>query len=331
MADYKEKFDDLHRAAKRKARELDEKLGVSGIVEESVRVAGDAAKRGAQSLANGAEHLRAEAERLSDDPKLQDNARRVADEARRRAKDAGKTLRDAASDAGKVIRDAAGPAGKKAEKVFDDAVSYATTATKFAGKGMRATRASAAATAGILKAKDWVKENPGKATAVSVSLVLGIRMGAAFPGIDAVLLGSHPHWLTHSALPVWGLRKASEKFETHLKRQEELIAAGALTEAERERVEFQRKITKYVGAPLLGAFSCAAGAAMFAQIVHPVGLTGAPISWLFGGNPFLDGVWLFANGVVCFHQGYKFFMIALADQEEVNQVVREIKGLLPAA
>ncbi len=331
MADYKGKFDDLHRAAKRKARELDEKLGMKGVVEEGARVASDAAKRGAQSIANGAERLRANAVRLADDPQMGENARRVAAEAKRRAKDTGKTIRDAAGDAGKVIRDAAGPAGKKAEKVFDEAVTYATTATKFAGQGVRATRASAAATAGIMKAKDWVKENPGKAAAVSFSLILGVHMGAAFPGIDAVLLGSHPHWLTHSALPVWGLKKASEKFDSYLRKQEELIAAGKLTEAERERVEFQRKITKYVGAPLLGAFSCAAGAAMFAQIVHPVGITGAPISWLLGGNPFLDGVWLFANGVICFHQGYKFFMTALADQEEVNRVVREIKGLLPAA
>jgi hypothetical protein len=69
---------------------------------------------------------------------------------------------------------------------------------------------------------------------------------------------------------------------------------------------------------------------MFAQIVQPGRITGAPISWLLGGNPFLDGVWLFANGVICFHQGYKFFMIALANQEEVNRVVREIKGLLPS-
>ena len=50
MADYKEKFDDLHRAAKRKARELDEKLGVSGIVEDASRVAGDAARKGAQMV-----------------------------------------------------------------------------------------------------------------------------------------------------------------------------------------------------------------------------------------------------------------------------------------
>jgi len=320
MTDYKEKFDDLHRAAKRKARELDEKLNVTGMVEDTARVAGDAARRGAQTIADGAGQLRAEAGRFADETNLRETAGRAVDEAKRRAKDAGK-----------IIRDAAGPAGKKAEKVFDEAVDYATTATKFAGKGVRATRASAAATAGVMEAKDWVKENPGKAAVVSFSLIIGIRMGASFPGLDAVLLGSHPHWLTHSALPVLGLKKASEKFDEYLKKQEARIAAGELDEAERERVEFQRKMAKYVGAPLLGAFSCAAGAAMFAQIVSPGAVTGAPISWLLGGNPFLDGVWLFANGVICFHQGYKFFMIALADQEEVNRVVREIKGLLPAS
>ena len=109
------------------------------------------------------------------------------------------------------------------------------------------------------------------------------------------------------------------------------VSSMQLDEAERKRVEFQRNITKYVGAPLLGAVSCAAGAVMFAQIVQPGSLVGAPVSWLVGGNPFLGGVWLFANGVICFHEGYKFFMIALADQDEVNRVVREIKGLLPAA
>ncbi len=51
-------------------------------------------------------------------------------------------------------------------------------------------------------------------------------MGAGFPGIDAVLLGAHPHWLTHSALPIFGVRKLSEKFDSYLRKQEELIAAG---------------------------------------------------------------------------------------------------------
>src|SRR2546421_330386 len=222
-------------------------------------------------------------------------------------------------------------ARRKAREVFKDARKHYERAAKVYDAGARVTRASTAATSAAFKAKNWVKQNPGTAAAVSFSLILGVRMGTSFPGIDAVLLGSHPHWLTHSALPVWGLKKASEKFDGYLRKQEELIAAGELTEAERERVQFQRKMAKYVGAPLLGAFSCAAGAVMFAQIASPASITGAPISWLLGGNPFLDGVWLFANGVICFHQGYKFFMIALADQEEVNRVVREIKGLLPAA
>jgi hypothetical protein len=319
MADYKRKLDDLQRAARRKAREIDEKLDLKGMVEEGARAASEAARRGAETLAGGAERLRAEAERLAGETELGAGARRGAGEARRRAQDAQEFLRQTAKGA-----------GRKAGKVFDEAKGYAKSASNVADKGVRATRASAAATAGVLKAKDWVKENPGKAAVVSFSLLMGVRAGAAFPGLDAVLLGSHPHWLTHSALPVYGLRKASEKFDAYLRRQEELIAGGQLTEAERERVKFQRQITKYVGAPLLGAFSCAAGAVMWAQIVRPGRITGAPISWLLGGNPFLDGVWLFANGVICFHQGYKFFMIALAEQEEVASVVREIKGLLPS-
>lgn len=312
MADYKDKLDEWQQAARRKARELDEKFAISDLVGESARAAGEAAKRGAETMASGAERLRAEAERLTDEEEVG----RAASETVKNVKKAGKVVREAAGDTGK--------------KVFDDAKTYYDRASQIYGTGARFTRASTAATSGLLKARDWIKENPGKAAVVSVSLVLGIRAGAAFPGLDAVLLGAHPHWLTHSALPVYGLRKASEKFDDYLKKQEDLIARGELGEAEQQRAEFERKVAKYVGAPLLGAFSCAAGAAMWAQIFQPGAITGAPISWLLGGNPFLDGVWLFANGVICFHQGYKFFMIALANQEEVARVVREIKGLLPA-
>jgi len=317
MADYKEKLDEWQQAARRKARELDEKYSISDLVGESAKAASEAAKRGAETMASGADRLRAEAERLTDEEQVGETARRAASETVKNVKKAGKVVRDAAGDTGK--------------RVFDDAKTYYDRASQIYDTSARFTRASAAATTGVLKARDWIKENPGKAAVVSVSLVLGIRAGAAFPGLDSVLLGSHPHWLTHSALPVWGLKKASEKFDNYLKKQEELIARGEVDEAARQRAEFERKIAKYVGAPLLGAFSCAAGAAMWAQIFQPGAITGAPISWLLGGNPFLDGVWLFANGVICFHQGYQFFMIALANQEEVARVVREIKGLLPAA
>jgi len=309
MADYREKLDEWQQAARRKARELDERFAITDRV-------GEAAKRGAETVANSAERLRSEAERMTEDEEVAEAARKAASETVKNVKKAGKAVRDVAGDTSK--------------KVYDDARTYYDRASQIYSTGARFTRASTAATTGLLKARDWIKENPGKAAVVSVSLVLGIRAGAAFPGLDAVLLGSHPHWLTHSALPVYGLRKASEKFDGYLKKQEELIARGELGEAEQQRAEFERKIAKYVGAPLLGAFSCAAGAAMWAQIFQPGAITGAPISWLLGGNPFLDGVWLFANGVICFHQGYKFFMIALANQEEVVRVVREIKGLLPA-
>jgi hypothetical protein len=320
MADYKEKIDEWQQAARKKARELDEKFAISDIVGEGARAAGEAAKRGAETVANGAERLRNEAHKLTDEEEVGDAARRAATETVKGVKKAGE-----------VFRDVAGDAGKKAGEVFGDAKGYYDRASQIYGAGAGFTRASAAATSGVLKARDWITENPGKAAVVSVSLVLGVRAGASFPGLDAVLLGSHPHWLTHSALPVYGLRKAFEKFDNYLKKQEELIGHGELTEAEQQRIEFERNIVRYVGAPLLGAFSCAAGAAMWAQIFQPGAITGAPISWLLGGNPFLDGVWLFSNGVICFHQGYKFFMIALADQAEVARVVREIKGLLPAA
>lgn len=319
MADYKDKLDEWQRAARRKARELDEKFGIKDRVEEGARAAQDAARRGAESIASGADKMRAEAERFGEEHELRERARRAAEEAARHAREAGEALRNAA-----------GSAGEKAGEVLDGAKHYYERASRFATVGARVTRASVASTASVLKAREWVKENPGKAAFVTFSLVAGARIGASFPSLDAVLLGSHPHWFTHSALPVYGLRKISEKYDSYLRGREALVAAGELTEAERKRVEFERKIVKYVGAPLLGAFSCAAGVAMWAQIFQPGAITGAPISWILGGNPFLDGIWLFANGVLCFHQGYKFFMIALAGQEEVARVVREIRALLPA-
>lgn len=319
MSDYKDKLDEWQRAARRKARELDEKLGIKDRVEGGARVAQDAARRGAETFASGAERVREEAERLSEEYEVRERARRAAEEAARRAREAGDALRSAA-----------GTAGEKAGEVLDGAKYYYERASGFANATARFTRASVASSASLVKARKWVRENPGKAALVSISLVAGARLGASFPSLDAVLLGSHPHWFTHSALPVYGLRKIGEKYDDYLRQRETLIAEGELTEAERKRAEFERKIVKHVGAPLLGAFSCAAGVAMWAQIFQPGAITGAPISWILGGNPFLDGIWLFANGVLCFHQGYKFFMIALAGQEDVARVVKEIKGLLPA-
>ena len=70
---------------------------------------------------------------------------------------------------------------------------------------------------------------------------------------------------------------------------------------------------------------------MMTNIVNPKTITGAPIDWIIGGNPMLEGVWFFGNGMVCFKTSYDFFMIALDGQEDVARMVKEIKGLLPEA
>ncbi len=71
MADYREKLDEWQQAARRKARELDEKYSISDLVGESARAAGDAARRGAETVAGGAERLREEAERLTEDEEVE--------------------------------------------------------------------------------------------------------------------------------------------------------------------------------------------------------------------------------------------------------------------
>ena len=279
-------------------------------VKEGVRLAQDVAQDVtpivAENIAATAAKVRERVEKLEDEP-LRTQARTVSDK----------------------VRAAAATANARATAAFHSAQKVYGKAEKAYGVGASVKRASDAALQGARKAASWAQENPLQAGAVTASVVLGLPLGFAFPRIDALLFGAHPHWLTHSALPVYGLRKAGEKFDAYLQQQEKLVREGQLSEAEANRLKFERDIVKYVGAPLLGAFSCAAGVAMWAQIFQPGRIVGAPFEWLFGGNPVFDGIWLFGNGVLCFHQGYKFFMIALADQEEVQAVVREIKGLLP--
>ncbi|HZH34859.1 MAG TPA: hypothetical protein VEX64_08465 [Pyrinomonadaceae bacterium] len=342
MATYKEKLEELRRGAEEKVRELDEKFNIRERIEESAKMATGAAKVGADTLRDGAERLyteaeklRTEAEKMAEDSELSEHARKVASEAAQKAREVGETLRETAGAAGAKAGEAFGVSGDRANEFFNDAKGRA-------GDLFNAARRSAESAAGIFnfgvswtkifnntlsgvtKAAVWTTENPVKAAGAGFSVLLGFRLGSALPFLST-------HWLPSSALPVWGLKKASDQFNKYLTKQEELIQKGELTQAEAERVRFERDIVKYVGAPLLGAFSCAAGAAMWSQILSPRTITGAPISWLLGGNPVLDGIWLFGNGVVCFKIGYDFFMVALEDQQEVQRIVREIKGLLPTA
>ena len=121
MADYKGKLDDWQRAARRKAREIDEKLDLKGIVEEGARAAGDVARRGAETVANGAERLRSEAERLDQDQGVRDAARRATDAAARGAKQAAEVLRGATGETGKQAEKKAGEIFKGAKKHYERA------------------------------------------------------------------------------------------------------------------------------------------------------------------------------------------------------------------
>src|SRR4030095_16312187 len=142
MADYKDKIDEWQRAARRKARELDEKFAISDLVEEGSRVAGETAKRGAEHLASSAQKLKVEAEKLTEDGDLSDSARRFADEALRGAQKAGDSIRDVAGDA-----------GKKAGEVFDDAKKHYERASQIVDTGAKFSRASDCATSGLLQAR----------------------------------------------------------------------------------------------------------------------------------------------------------------------------------
>ncbi len=301
------KFGELRDAAKRKAQELDDQFNIREKVNQGVNVASDAARKAGQALSDAASVARDQANAIDEQYQVQEN------------------IREGASGFTKS-------AEETAREVFGQASAYYRRAEQAYTAGASGARVAEAAVTGYSKAREWVKENPGKTAVVTLSLIAGVRAGSVLPELGATILGAGAagHWFFHSALPVVGVRKLTERYTEYLKEQENRLARGEIDEAERSKIEFQRNLTKYVGAPLLGAFSVAAGGALIASAFSGATVTGFPVSLLLGGNPLLIVFWFFANGVICISEGYKFFMIALADQEEVARVVREIKGLLPA-
>ena len=352
MADYKERFEKWQREAKERFEDFDKELGLKGKFEESAKIATDAAKKGAETLFEGAQKMRSEAEKSEvgkQAVKVAEGTIKSAEQTAKKAWDASEPLRSAAEDAGgraavavavtaveaeKVIREV----GKQANAVFNVAAdragavyedakgSFDTTADRFSkafNLGASWTRTIDSAIKTVQNASGWIAENPLQAATTGVSMAVGAGLGIVFTGISS-------NWLFNSALPAWSVQKASEQFQNHLKTQNELVEKGELTKAETESLQFERDIAKYVGAPLLGAFSFASGAVLMTNVFNPKTITGAPISWLLGGNPLLEGVWFFGNGVICFKTSYDFFMFALEDHEEIQKIVKEIKGLLPA-
>jgi cell division septum initiation protein DivIVA len=330
MSDYKERFEKWQRDAKEKFEEIDKQLGLKEKIEEGARVVVETAQKGAEKIKTEAEKSEVGRQAV----KVAGETIRTAETTAKKAWDASEPIRevaeetagDVASAAGKAASEVIGVAAEKAGDIFDDARDTVGTNAKRVSSvfnfGAGFTRTIDSAMKSLSKASGWVQENPMQAAATGVSMAVGAGLGVVFTGISS-------HWLFNSALPAWSVKKIGEQFNEFLKRKEELIEKGRLTEAEAERVRFERDIARRIGAPLLGAFSFASGAVMMTNVLNPKTITGAPIDWIIGGNPLLEGVWFFGNGMVCFKTSYDFFMIALDGQEDVERMVREVKGMLP--
>jgi ElaB/YqjD/DUF883 family membrane-anchored ribosome-binding protein len=346
MSDYKERFEKWQKEAKEKFEKIDEQLGIKDKLEESARVVVETAQKSADKIKNeaeksevgkqavkaaeatikGAEGAAKKAWNASEP--IRDAAEDAGEKAAEVAKDVGKTAGEVINSAGHTANEIIGAAGKKAGEVIDGAFDTAAKGAKAVGRafsfGATWTRTMDSALSAVSKTSGWIQENPLQAVATGASMAVGAGIGVVFTGISS-------HWLFNSALPAWSVKKLTEQFNSYLKKQQELIENGDLSEADAERVKFERDIARRIGAPLLGAFSFASGAVMLTNVLNPKTVTGAPISWLLGGNPLLEGVWFFGNGVVCIQTSYDLFMIALEDQEDVQKMVKEIKGLLPQA
>ncbi len=328
MADYKDRFDKWQKDAKEKFDEIDKQLGLKDKIGEGVRVVAETAK-------TGAEKIKAEAEKSELAKQAVKAAESTIKTAGETAKDAWsasepvrETAKDVGSTAGKVAGEVISSTGEKAGEVFDGAMgtihSGARTVEKAFNLGAGFTRTVDSAMNAFSRTAVWAAENPLQAAATGASMAVGAGLGVVFTGISS-------HWFFNSAIPAWSVKQLGERFDGYLRSQEEKIEKGKLDEAEAERIRFERDIAKRIGAPLLGAFSFASGAVMMTNIFNPKTITGAPIDWIIGGNPLLEGVWFFGNGMVCFKTSYDFFMIALDGHEDVQQVVKEVKGMLPVA
>ena len=318
-------LNDLFDAARRKTQELDEKFKIKDKLDEGLKAASDAARKGVEVANDAVNTAREQANKV-------DEQLGVSDKFKAATGQAGEAARATAEAAQSVASDVAKNAEEAAKDVFGSAAGYYKRAEQAYNFSASSARVAEATMSGFDKARTWIRDNPGKTAVVTFSLIAGIRAGSALPSLGATVVGAGlvNDLLFSSALPVIGLRKLTEKYDAYLKEQEARLAKGEIDEAERASIEFQRNMTKYVGAPLLGAFSVATGASLIGAAVSGATVTSLPLSLILGANPLLNGAWFFANGVICISEGYKFFMIALADQEEVQKVVREIKGLLPA-
>ena len=324
MADYKERFERWQKKASEKFEEIDAQLGLKDKIEGGAKVVVDTAQKGAG-------YIKTEAEKSD----LGKRAVKAAEDVVSTANDAVKTawsvsepVRDVAADAGAKAGSVVVDAAEKAGDFFEDARGTVGTnakrVVKVVGFGSSFAGTLDAGLRSAKKAAAWASEDPLRAATTGVSMAIGAGLGVVFTGLSS-------HWLLNSAIPTWSVKKLAERFDGYLKRREDMIAKGQLSEADAERVKFERDIARRVGAPMLGAFSFASGAVMLTNVFNPATITGFPLGNIIGGNPVLEGIWFFGNGIICLKTSYDFFMIALDGQEDMERMVREIKGMLPQA
>ncbi len=333
MSEYKDRFDKWQRDAKEKFDEIDKQLGIKERIEEGARVVAETAQKGAERIKSEAERsevgksaVKAAEETIKSAESTAKKAWSASEPIRDAAEDVGHFAGDVAKQAGKAAGEVIGSAGKNAGDFIGDARDSVEKNAKRVSKafnlGAGWTRTIDSTMSTFSQAASWVQNDPVGAATTGASIAVGASLGVVFTGISS-------HWFFNSALPAWSVKTLGEQFDKYLKEQAAIIAAGDVDLAKTERVRFERDIVKRIGAPLVGGFAFASGAVMMTNVLNPKEITGAPISWLLGGNPLLEGVWFFGNGLVCFKTSYDFFMIALDGEEDVQRMVREIKGLLP--
>jgi hypothetical protein len=307
---------------------------VSEVVQEVTQAVGEVSERlpDAQTvtdtMARVVEMVRDEFRNLDEKHHVTENLKQAAEKVADKVAEVGaETLRTGGEKASEVVD----RAGEAFDAVRETAHKYYSRAEEAYNFGSRVFHATVETRDGYRKAREWVVANPGTSALMGLSLLLGFRLGAAFPGFDRVVFGQSRHWLFHSGLAAYGAKQLAERYIRFLREQERLVAEGRLDEAAQARVAFQRKAARYVGAPLLGAFNVALGTALWAEIFSPGRIVGFPISIVLGGNPVLETVWLFGNGLVCIYTGYELVMLAFEDEADVQRVVRAIRALLPEA
>jgi len=136
------------------------------------------------------------------------------------------------------------------------------------------------------------------------SALAGINAGKGFADLDITLfgIGGHRNWFFHSAATSALLYGAAKWY---MKKLEEEGCDDA-----------RKKALKYIGAPLMAAFSVANAAHLFADMCGAKDVVGWPVGILLRGGMWKDRIWLGANGLICLGLAWKFVRIAVSKKEE---------------